>query len=250
MDAVTQKEWSYQYGKGEWFYQPQPNEPSISSVAISGKSLIGVSEWNNAVYTFKKGKIKLLSGSTEGWKDGSAKDAWFHSPVDIVLIDNTAYVVDQDNELMRVVSTKKGNTKTLPFLASDALAFGGNVIPQGENIVFEDVVVGEGPVEVFFEMDLGEYEFVEEGVNIVMLIDDAMGSLESEVVTGPVIKAMVNPKDLVYGNLQIEMTFSVRHPLRPEVTLRKQCMVTAMLTVIPGEPSSAKVTWKPHLLPF
>jgi hypothetical protein len=99
-------------------------------------------------------------------------------------------------------------------------------------------------------MDLGEYEFVEEGVNIVMLIDDAMGTLESETVTGPSIKAMVNPKDLIYGNLQIEMTFSVLHPLLPEVVLRKQCMVTAMLNVIPGEPTTAKVTWKPHLLPF
>ena len=103
---------------------------------------------------------------------------------------------------------------------------------------------------MLFEMDLVEYEFAEDGVNIVMLIDDAMGKLESEVVTGNVIKALVDPKDLIYGNLQIEMTFSVRHPLRPEVVLRKQCMVTAMLTVIPGEPTSAKVTWKPHLLPF
>ena len=118
------------------------------------------------------------------------------------------------------------------------------------DIFFEDVVVGEGPVEVLFEMDLGEYAFAEDGVNIVMLIDDAMGKLDSEVVTGNVIKAMVDPKDLIYGNLQIEMTFSVRHPLRPEVILRKQCMVTAMLTVIPGEPTTAKVTWKPHLLPF
>jgi hypothetical protein len=249
-DAITQKEWVYYYGKGFWFYQPQLDDPKISSVALSGKTLIGVSEWSNAIYTFRKGKIKLLTGSNEGWRDGNAKDAWFHSPVDVVLIDNTAYVVDQDNELLRVVSTKKGNAKTLPFLASDALAFGGNVIPQGENIVFEDVVVGEGPVEVFFEIELGEYEFVEEGVNVVMLIDDAMGTLESEVVTGPIIKAMVDPKDLVYGNLQIEMTYSVRHPLRPEVTLRKQCMVTAMLTVIPGEPTTATVTWKPHLLPF
>lgn len=249
-DAITQKEWIYYYGKGNWFYQPQPDEPKISSVAISGKTIIAVSEWNNAIYTFKKGKFKWLTGSTEGWKDGNAKEASFHSPVDIVMIDNTAYIVDQDNELLRYVNTKKGNTKTLSFVATDALAFGGNVIPQGENIVFEDVVVGEGPVEVLFEMDLGEYEFAEDGVNIVMLIDDAMGKLESEVVTGNVIKALVDPKDLIYGNLQIEMTFSVRHPLRPEVILRKQCMVTAMLTVIPGEPTTAKVTWKPHLLPF
>ncbi|MEY2764470.1 MAG: hypothetical protein RLZZ205_894, partial [Bacteroidota bacterium] len=194
--------------------------------------------------------FKWLAGSIEGWKDGNAKDVSFHSPVDVVMIDNTAYIIDQDNELLRYVNTKKGNTKTLPFVATDALAFGGNVIPQGENIVFEDVVVGEGPVEVLFEMDLGEYAFAEDGVNIVMLIDDAMGKLDSEVVTGNVIKAMVDPKDLIYGNLQIEMTFSVRHPLRPEVILRKQCMVTAMLTVIPGEPTTAKVTWKPHLLPF
>ncbi len=249
-DAITQKEWIYYYGKGNWFYQPKSNEPKISSVAISGKTIIAVSEWNNALYTFKKGKFKWLAGSIEGWKDGNAKDVSFHSPVDIVMIDNTAYIIDQDNELLRYVNTKKGNTKTLPFIASDALAFGGNVIPQGENIVFEDVVVGEGPVEVLFEMDLGEYAFAEDGVNIVMLIDDAMGKLDSEVVTGNVIKAMVDPKDLIYGNLQIEMTFSVRHPLRPEVILRKQCMVTAMLTVIPGEPTTAKVTWKPHLLPF
>lgn len=249
-DAITQKEWIYYYGKGNWFYQPKSNEPKISSVAISGKTIIAVSEWNNALYTFKKGKFKWLAGSIEGWKDGNAKDVSFHSPVDIVMIDNTAYIIDQDNELLRYVNTKKGNTKTLPFVASDALAFGGNVIPQGENIVFEDVVVGEGPVEVLFEMDLGEYVFAEDGVNIVMLIDDAMGKLESEVVSGNVIKAMVDPKDLIYGNLQIEMTFSVRHPLRPEVILRKQCMVTAMLTVIPGEPTTAKVTWKPHLLPF
>ncbi len=249
-DAITQKDWIYYYGKGSWFYQPLQDEPKISSVAIAGKTLVAVSEWSNAVYTFKKGKIKWLSGSNEGWKDGGQKDAWYHSPVDVVMIDNTAYIIEQDNELLRYVNVKKGNSKTIPFIATEALAFGGNVIPQGENIVFEDVVVGEGPVEVFFEMDLGEYEFAEDGVNIVMLIDDAMGTLESETVTGPVIKAMVNPKDLIYGNLQIEMTFSVRHPLRPEVVLRKQCMVTAMLNVIPGEPTSAKVTWKPHLLPF
>jgi hypothetical protein len=249
-DAITQKEWVYYYGKGSWFYQPIKDEPKISSVAIAGKTLVAVSEWSNAVYTFKKGKIKWLSGSLEGWKDGGPKDAWYHSPVDVVMIDNTAYIIEQDNELLRYVNVKKGNGKTIPFIATEALAFGGNVIPQGENIVFEDVVVGEGPVEVYFEMDLGEYEFVEEGVNIVMLIDDAMGTLESETVTGPSIKAMVNPKDLIYGNLQIEMTFSVRHPLRPEVVLRKQCMVTAMLNVIPGEPTTAKVTWKPHLLPF
>jgi hypothetical protein len=249
-DAITQKEWVYYYGKGSWFYQPLKDEPKISSVAIAGKTLVAVSEWSNAVYTFKKGKIKWLSGSLEGWKDGGPKDAWYHSPVDVVMIDNTAYIIEQDNELLRFVNVKKGNGKTIPFIATEALAFGGNVIPQGENIVFEDVVVGEGPVEVYFEMDLGEYEFVEEGVNIVMLIDDAMGILESETVTGPSIKAMVNPKDLIYGNLQIEMTFSVRHPLRPEVVLRKQCMVTAMLNVIPGEPTTAKVTWKPHLLPF
>ncbi|MEY2765053.1 MAG: hypothetical protein RLZZ205_1477, partial [Bacteroidota bacterium] len=68
-DAITQKEWIYYYGKGIWFYQPKSNEPKISSVAISGKTIIAVSEWNNALYTFKKGKFKWLAGSIEGWKD-------------------------------------------------------------------------------------------------------------------------------------------------------------------------------------
>jgi hypothetical protein len=99
-------------------------------------------------------------------------------------------------------------------------------------------------------LDLGEYEFRNDGVNIVMLIDDAMGVMESEIITDGVMKAKVDPKDLLYGTLQLEMTFSVSHPSRPTVVLRKQCMVTAMLSVIPGEPTNPTLTWKPHILPF
>jgi hypothetical protein len=55
---------------------------------------------------------------------------------------------------------------------------------------------------------------------------------------------------LTYGTLQIELIYSCSHPLRPEVVLRKQAMVTAMLTSIPGEPKEVTLTFKPHILPY
>lgn len=248
-DAVTQKEVEYEYG----FCQPVAGSESIrwSGMQMAGKKLIGISKEGNSIWEIKKGKLRLIAGGEmEGWKDGKGKEASFHSPTDFIIYDQFAYVLDQNNESLRSVQLKNGKVTTVPFIATDALAFGGNVVPQGENIVFEDIAVGEGPVEVTFQLDLGEYEFRNDGVNIVMLIDDAMGVMDSEIITDGVMKAKVNPKDLLYGTLQLEMTFSVSHPLRPTVVLRKQCMVTAMLSVIPGEPTNPTLTWKPHILPF
>jgi DNA-binding beta-propeller fold protein YncE len=248
-DAVTQKEVEYEYG----YCQPVAGSESIrwSGMQMAGKKLIGISKEGNSIWEIKKGKLRLIAGGEmEGWKDGKGKEASFHSPTDFIIYDQFAYVLDQNNESLRSVQLKNGKVTTVPFIATDALAFGGNVVPQGENIVFEDIAVGEGPVEVTFQLDLGEYEFRNDGVNIVMLIDDAMGVMDSEIITDGVMKAKVNPKDLLYGTLQLEMTFSVSHPLRPTVVLRKQCMVTAMLSVIPGEPTNPTLTWKPHILPF
>ncbi len=248
-DAVTQKEVEYEYG----YCQPVVGSESIrwSGMQMAGKKLIGISKEGNSIWEIKKGKLRLIAGGEmEGWKDGKGKEASFHSPTDFIIYDQFAYVLDQNNESLRSVQLKNGKVTTVPFIATDALAFGGNVVPQGENIVFEDIAVGEGPVEVTFQLDLGEYEFRNDGVNIVMLIDDAMGVMDSEIITDGVMKAKVNPKDLLYGTLQLEMTFSVSHPLRPTVVLRKQCMVTAMLSVIPGEPTNPTLTWKPHILPF
>jgi hypothetical protein len=248
-DAVTQKEVEYEYG----YCQPVAGSESIrwSGMQMAGKKLIGISKEGNSIWEIKKGKLQLIAGGEmEGWKDGKGKEASFHSPTDFIIYDQFAYVLDQNNESLRSVQLKNGKVTTVPFIATDALAFGGNVVPQGENIVFEDIAVGEGPVEVTFQLDLGEYEFRNDGVNIVMLIDDAMGVMDSEIITDGVMKAKVNPKDLLYGTLQLEMTFSVSHPLRPTVVLRKQCMVTAMLSVIPGEPTNPTLTWKPHILPF
>lgn len=249
VDAVTQKEVEYEYG----YCQIVTGSENISwsAMTLSGKKLLGISKDNNSIWEIKKGKQRLIAGGTlEGWKDGKGKEAGFHSPTDFILIDQFAYVLDQDNESLRSVQLKNGRVTTIPFISSDALAFGGNIVPQGENIVFEDIAVGEGPVEVTFQLDLGEYEFRNDGVNIVMLIDDAMGVMESEIITDGVMTAKVDPKDLLYGTLQLEMTFSVSHPSRPTVVLRKQCMVTAMLSVIPGEPTNPTLTWKPHILPF
>lgn len=248
-DVVTQKEVEYEYG----YCQSVAGSESIhwSGMQLAGKKLIGISKEGNGIWEIKKGKLKLIAGGElEGWKDGKGKEASFHSPTDFIIYDQFAYVLDQDNESLRSVHLKNGKVTTIPFVSSDALAFGGNVVPQGENIVFEDIAVGEGPVEVTFQLDLGEYEFRNDGVNIVMLIDDAMGVMESEIITDGIMKAKVNPKDLIYGTLQLEMTFSVSHPSRPTVVLRKQCMVTAMLSVIPGEPTNPTLTWKPHILPF
>lgn len=248
-DAVTQKEVEYEYG----YCQPVAGSESIrwSGMQMAGKKLIGISKEGNSIWEIKKGKLRLIAGGEmEGWKDGKGKEAIFHSPTDFIIYDQFAYVLDQNNESLRSVQLKNGKVTTVPFIATDALAFGGNVVPQGENIVFEDIAVGEGPVEVTFQLDLGEYEFRNDGVNIVMLIDDAMGVMDSEIITDGVMKAKVNPKDLLYGTLQLEMTFSVSHPSRPTVVLRKQCMVTAMLSVIPGEPTNPTLTWKPHILPF
>jgi DNA-binding beta-propeller fold protein YncE len=248
-DAVTQKEVEYEYG----YCQPVGGSESIrwSGMQMAGKKLIGISKEGNSIWEIKKGKLRLIAGGEmEGWKDGKGKEASFHSPTDFIIYDQFAYVLDQNNESLRSVQLKNGKVTTVPFIATDALAFGGNVVPQGENIVFEDIAVGEGPVEVTFQLDLGEYEFRNDGVNIVMLIDDAMGVMDSEIITDGVMKAKVNPKDLLYGTLQLEMTFSVSHPSRPTVVLRKQCMVTAMLSVIPGEPTNPTLTWKPHILPF
>lgn len=248
-DAVTQKEVEYEYG----YCQPVAGSESIrwSGMQMAGKKLIGISKEGNSIWEIKKGKLRLIAGGEmEGWKDGKGKEAIFHSPTDFIIYDQFAYVLDQNNESLRSVQLKNGKVTTVPFIATEALAFGGNVVPQGENIVFEDIAVGEGPVEVTFQLDLGEYEFRNDGVNIVMLIDDAMGVMDSEIITDGVMKAKVNPKDLLYGTLQLEMTFSVSHPSRPTVVLRKQCMVTAMLSVIPGEPTNPTLTWKPHILPF
>jgi hypothetical protein len=168
----------------------------------------------------------------------------------MTVIDRNLYIIDRDNELLRSVNTKKKKTQTIPFKASEALLFGGNVVPQGENFVIEDVVVGEGLVEITFQIDPSEYVLREDGINFVMLIDEVMGELESEVITDGKIKVKVDPSKLVYGTLQVELIFSCSSPLRPEVVLRKQAMVTAMVTVIPGEPKEATVTFKPHILPY
>jgi hypothetical protein len=248
-DAVTQKEIEYDYG----FCNVIQGSENIqwSALSLFGKKIIGTSKTNSSIWEIKNGKTKLIAGGSGiSWKDGKGSDANFDTPIDMILIDQFAYILDRENESLRSLNLKNGRVTTVPFIASDALAFGGNIVPQGENIVFEDVAVGEGPVEVTFQLDLGEYEFRNDGVNIVMLIDDAMGVMESEVITDGIMKAKVNPKDLTYGTLQLEMTFSVSHPSRPTVVLRKQCMVTAMLTVIPGEPNNPTLTWKPHILPF
>jgi NHL repeat len=250
-DVISQKEVSYLYAHGQWYYEPKEGEPKLSSISLIGKKLFACSEWNNELYEFKKKQLKKLTGSPiDGWKDGPADEAMFHSPVDMTVIDRNLYVLDRDNELLRSINSKRKKTQTIPFKSSDALLFGGNVVPQGENFVIEDVVVGEGLVEITFQIDPSEYVLREDGINFVMLIDEVMGELESEVVSDGKIKVKVDPSKLVYGTLQIELTFSCSSPLRPAVVLRKQAMVTAMITVIPGEPKEATVIFKPHILPY
>jgi hypothetical protein len=250
-DVITQKEVSYWYAHGSWYYEPKLSEPKISSVCLIGKVLYGISEWSNEVFSFKKKEIKKIAGvGTDGWKDGDGSSAQFHSPVDLTFIDNNLYILDRDNELLRSLNVKKKKVQTIPFKSSDALLFGGNVVPQGENIVIEDVAVGEGAVDVIFQIDPGEYQLREDGINFVLLIDEVMGELESEIVTDGKIKVKVDPSKLTYGTLQIELIYSCSHPLRPEVVLRKQAMVTAMLTSIPGEPNEVTLTFKPHIVPY
>ena len=250
-DVISQKEVSYWYAHGTWYYEPQKGEAKISAVCLIGKVLYGVSEWSNEIFSFKKKAIKKVAGASgDGWLDGDGATALLHSPVDMTFIDNNLYILDRDNELLRSCNIKKKKIQTIPFKASEALLFGGNVVPQGENIVIEDVAVGEGWIDVTFQIDPGEYQLREDGINFVLLIDEAMGELESEVVTDGKIKVKVDPNKLTYGTLQIELIYSCSHPLRPEVVLRKQAMVTAMLTSIPGEPKEVTLTFKPHILPY
>jgi DNA-binding beta-propeller fold protein YncE len=250
-DVISQKEVPYWYAHSTWYYEPKAGEPKISSVCLIGKVLFGCSEWSNEIFSFKKKVRKKIAGTgADGWQDGAGETAIFHSPVDMTFIDNNLYVLDRENEILRSVNSKKKKVQSIPFKASEALLFGGNVVPQGENIVFDDVVVGEGLVEVTFQIDPSEFILNEDGINYVMLIDEAMGEMESEIISDGKMKVKVDPSKLTYGTLQIELIFSCVHPTRPDVVLRKQAMVTAMITVIPGEPKEITLTFKPHILPY
>jgi hypothetical protein len=250
-DIISQQERSYHYAHGSWFYQPKHDEPRMSSIAIVGKKLIATSYNTNQIWEYKKGNWTILAGDgTTGWKDGVGSESQFFHPADVVLYDNIAYVIDQDNESMRTIGIKKKKVETLPFVATEALMYAGNVVPQGESIVIDDIVLGEGLSVVELTIDPGEFILDNEGQNSVLLIDEAMGEQESESIVDGKFRVKIDPTKLVYGNLQFEMVFSCHHPARPQITLRKAVMVSLTVNVIPGEPNLVEVAFKPHILPY
>lgn len=127
-----------------------------TGLAANGRDVIIADTYNNSIrsYNVFKQKAKTIAGAeVSGFVDGSGKKARFNQPTDLAILNNTAYITDTGNGVIRKLNLGTGKVSTL--VISDYLRLCYSYAPNIEDFRSGDsIFVAEGYNSISIKLNL------------------------------------------------------------------------------------------------
>jgi sugar lactone lactonase YvrE len=116
-------------------------------------------------------KVSVVAGvGNPGLLDHKKRGALFSYPTGMAMLNQQLHVVDQNNFVIRKVSTKKGRTRTLSLRNYEALFNNIEAFSDGDQFYLEEVMLGKGSNSLFIQLKLEpDLEWEPAGRNEVFL---------------------------------------------------------------------------------
>lgn len=199
---------------------------------------------NHSIVKYSSGEFKTYSGSNAmGFKNGKGSKSKFAFPFDIIKWHDQWMVTDASNNVFRLLSGKKGKSKTFRYLPSSNLWRFADATSHCESAAFEAIATGTNPT-VTVNLDLGEYVLEAAGQNEVHSDGSAPLSFGSMDISGDEFTFSVKEEEYS-GVIFMELFLTLRNEKSPDVYYFKRAFLNVQLEFQESSPSTHSVNFKP-----
>ena len=209
----------------------------------SEKSVIGVLE---------KDSWKVIAGSgIKGDLNGEAETSSFNRPTDLVVYNSELIVCDNQNHLLRRLSSpKSGKVKNFNLIPSRELMGETAAHTFGEMVVMDTLFVGSKQSSIHVILDLGGFELVPDGRNEIDM---------DERITGVIIQDFIVTNDgfsfeissvFQETDLYMEIYLTLSDPEHPGVFLIKRAYLVYPVFLTDDALQQQEILYSVNLLPY
>ena len=210
-----------------------------------GDKLLIANKKSNQLCLLQDGKIVPVAGTgEEGWKDHKGSKATLNGPVNIDKLEGRYYVLDQGNDLIRIVNPKKFKVSTLQITAMNGLTQYEEAVTHGRKVYLPTVYLGDGTNTVDFSVDLGDqYQLLSVGRNDFYMQDDkGLNGVAADMMsTGRIIFDAVGDPDNPYIQFELYLTYVDKD--KPEAIYYEAAFVLIPFEYKGGAEVTTEVFW-------
>lgn len=190
-------------------------------------------------------KVSVVAGGANpGLLDHKKRGALFNYPTGMAMLNQQLHVVDQNNFVIRKVSTKKGRTRTLNLRNYEGLFNNIEAFSDGDQFYLEEVMLGKGSNSLFIQLKLEpDLEWEPAGRNEVFL--DYAGS--NRLLTSVPRRGFIEvecPGTEMNANINLQIYMTVRSKETKRVYFRPVILFVPFVYEESAE-TVHDVSWRP-----
>jgi hypothetical protein len=199
---------------------------------------------DHQILKFVDGVFSAYSGSgKKGFKNGKGNKTEFSFPFDLIKWHDQITVSDGGNNTFRLLSGKKGKSKSFRYLPSSNLWRFADATSHCESAPFDPINCGSKPT-ITVNLDLGQFTIDQMGHNEVHSDGSAPLSFGSMDVSGDEFTFSVTEEEYT-GVVFLELFLTLRDEKNPDTYYHKRAFLSIQLEYEEGAPSTHALKFKP-----
>lgn len=224
----------------------------ISAVAEWKGVLYGCDNRKSVIGALDKNEWKVIAGTgTIGDLNGDAMMASFNHPFDMAVVNGELLVSDNQNHLIRRISSQKSlRVKNFNLIPSRELMGETAAHTYGEMVVMDTIYASPKAENIHVLLDLGGYEIVPDGRNEIDMDERMTGaSISDFVVTNDSFNFSISSV-FQQTDLYMELYLTLTDPAHPGVFLVKRSYLVYPVVQSEEQKPGQELLYSVNILPY
>jgi hypothetical protein len=234
--------------KVELFYSSENWDEAAFDLVEMKKGIYILLSRKNEVVRIDKGKTKVVFSTPMGDSNifDEVSEDFMRVSHSLCAFNGNLVLSDMGNNLIRSVNLKKKKAVKFKPQFSEQMAMSKDAVAGGEQVYFEQTILGNGTNQVEFVFELAGLKIYKEGRNELALEESGGIQLVEGGISDKGFSVRITPRE-DNNFAQMELYLTLYDPAVPEVIYFKRAVLNIEYEVIPGEETSHSMFYRPNI---